>query len=818
MPSTKDQTVHQGDIPEKSSQARSTGSDRQAEVLTMAFNANQPSHEKLRAIVAERTSPILVWTGSGLSASAGMPTWPSLKKQLLEVAERKAEDFLPEDRNRHLRNIASIRNEANYWVAFERLKKELGFSTWNASVAAALTPNPQKDVPAEYASLWRIPELRGIMNLNLDGLATRAFSIVNPGVRLLEFGGTQAARLRNLPTGNNRFVVNLHGIIDDTSTWILTHEEIKRLSRNATYKEFIRICLSSWVNLFMGISVDDFAIGSHLQYLTARNLQASPKFWLTNRADQETDDWAEESGIQVIKYHSPDDSHAAVGAFLEDLLSYVAADDEDYPPVTPEITPANSGIPSPEELTGKPAEEIRKVLNAHASYLLSTPGGEGLDSYERFAQKYAEQIHAAWFLSTAPGKNELLGHTLLTEEASGAFGTVYRARGPSGEDEAVKILHSNIRGNREKLTAFRRGVRSMKILQERQVSGMVTYKDASEIPTFVSMEWIEGPNLAQAKEAHQIDDWDMVLRIGKDLARIIQSAQSLPERVLHRDIRPPNVMLEGLYHAPDDWRVVVLDFDLSWHRGASDQSVLYSASGYLAPEQIARIPNVSTRSGAVDSFGLGMTLYFLCSGEDPYPGQHTSEKWYTRVNQATAMIRDTKWRSLPSRFARCILMATSEQQALRIDVPAIANELSRLWSAHLEPDRVTDTELLAEEIAARSEALHSYTWDFDASLARYAPPTGVVYQVQGDESLGRVLLNIEFMSMGQHDRSSLSKYMNEKVPGVVATLKRCQWKDVRERHGRGQLEVSAWVGVDHAPTHLDRLAESIDDASKLLTF
>lgn len=150
----------------------------------------------------------------------------------------------------------------------------------------------------------------------------------------------------------------------------------------------------------------------------------------------------------------------------------------------------------------------------------------------------------------------------------------------------------------------------MKILGDSGVEGMVPYRKAFEIPACVVMDWIDGPNLDNAVSSGQTQDWKLILRIGSDMADIVRRGHVLPERVLHRDIRPSNAMLRGFYSNPDKWDVVVLDFDLSWHRGALERSVIHGSAmlGYLAPEQIQTIPYVSTRHAAVDSFGMGMVF------------------------------------------------------------------------------------------------------------------------------------------------------------------------------------------------------------------
>src|SRR5205823_10610038 len=134
-----------------------------------------------------------------------------------------------------------------------------------------------------------------------------------------------------------------------------------------------------------------------------------------------------------------------------------------------------------------------------------------------------------------------------------------------GDQVAVKILNEQVRRDNDMLQSFRRGVRSMRLLSKAGVEGMVPYHEASEIPAFVVMDWIDGPTLRQSVDARHFETWPDILRIGCDLSAILRRAHGLPDRVLHRDVRPDNIMLEHYYVAPDEWRVVVLDFDLSWH-------------------------------------------------------------------------------------------------------------------------------------------------------------------------------------------------------------------------------------------------------------
>ena len=247
---------------------------------------------------------------------------------------------------------------------------------------------------------------------------------------------------------------------------------------------------------------------------------------------------------------------------------------------------------------------------------------------------------------------------------------------------------------------------------------MVAYREASEIPAFVVMDWVDGPTLSQALEARQIDDWHSILKIAIEMTSVIRRAHAIPERVLHRDLRPSNIMFDGFYSRPDDWRVVVLDFDLSWHTGAHEKSVVYGTlTGYLAPEQMQVTPGVSTRHAAVDSFGAGMTLYYLISGTDPMPAQHRHRDWANIVMEAATRRAEEEWVSLANRYARLVIRATQDSQAERWDMAQINDELGpTAGCAGISPKRLCRRSFLPRRL--RRDAVETTKWDDEAASSR----------------------------------------------------------------------------------------------------
>mgnify|MGYP001615022939 FL=1 len=786
----------------------------------MSFDTTQDAYRALRDIATERTRNLIAWVGSGLSVAAGLPSWAGFKDHLLRTLRNKAQTF-PEEEARKLEGAEkAATSEPNYWTAFQILRQHLGAATYRDSVRDVLKGAATVPVPIAYRYLWQMG-IQGVLNLNLDRLATRGFFDQFPQSTPAEFSGKEVGRLSHLLNTPRRFVANLHGIAEDSDSWVLTRPELRELLDDDAYRTIIRTCLTSSTIVFVGITAEDVAVGGHLEALQRIGIEPPTHFWITHRKDLDTDRWAERNGIRVIRYTAKGDNHSELSDLFQDLLAFVPKEpDVPAQPVSLQEAPAgDEPLPFPEIVETWKADEIRRALNRQAVHLLEAGTEESYRLYEEFCRKYDIAIYRAWHTSAVAGRNQLLDYTLEKHIAQGAFGQVFRARDASGQLVAVKVLREEIRANPALLMSFRRGVRSMKILDKRQVDGMVAYTDHSEIPAFVAMDWIDGPNLTEAKKAGRIDEWSVLLQIAAQLAEIVRSAHSVPERVLHRDIRPQNVMLNGFYSNPDAWKVAVLDFDLSWHLGALEQSVLHTTThGYLAPEQIQTIPGASTRNAAVDSFGLGMTLYYLCSGRDPLQAQHKHQNWELDVRQAISQLRAPSWRSLPERFARLIIYATRDRQNERWDFAEICGELKRLLRAAKEPSLITSAELLAEEIAATAKSMEGYQWNVDRALAEIAPPTGLRVSLAGEEAKQCLRMRVDWQSTGMQDWRRVGKNLKDIERTVVERLRAGGWSITTHGVATRSMHVEATLGVEYARKNLADTATALDHILERVRF
>lgn len=216
----------------------------------MKFNTDQDSYQSLRNIVAERTSRIVFWIGSGLSVAANLPDWTKLKDQLIRALQKKADTIDENDKQKLLANYREISGIKDPWLAFQRLKKSLGETTYREIIRELLRPAASIKIPEVYNLIWAL-RVGGLLNLNIDKLATRARQMYLANSALIEFSGIRVSNFFHVLQSPQSFIINLHGDYDDYSSWVFTRDELEKLRNNYAYKEFIRTVLLTSTVVFV---------------------------------------------------------------------------------------------------------------------------------------------------------------------------------------------------------------------------------------------------------------------------------------------------------------------------------------------------------------------------------------------------------------------------------------------------------------------------------------------------------------------------------------------------------------------------------------
>ncbi|MEU4554523.1 serine/threonine-protein kinase [Micromonospora violae] len=131
---------------------------------------------------------------------------------------------------------------------------------------------------------------------------------------------------------------------------------------------------------------------------------------------------------------------------------------------------------------------------------------------------------------------------------------------------------------------------------------------------YIVMELAEGETLAVHLRNGPLY-WQIAVRVCAEVAAALAAAHG--EGIVHRDVKPANVML-----TPSG--VKVLDFGIAIAAGALDPmptGMVLGTPAYLAPEQLDEAP----ATPAADMYALGVLLYYSLTGRLPYQATTASE-------------------------------------------------------------------------------------------------------------------------------------------------------------------------------------------------
>lgn len=766
----------------------------------MGFDKKHPEYNDLKNRIREDPKDFVALVGAGLSMSAGIPNWQGLRDLLVEISRAMVTDFPPEEQKGYLASLDRIACERDLWQCFSELKKKLPVPAYEGSIAKALTLQSRADVPKTYDLLWKM-DIKGIVTFNLDKCSIDSYARVNKS-SVDSATSDEFSRYATYLTSPYKFVFQPHGIITNTSTWVFTISERTALLGRSQYVDFMKSLFHSKHILLIGFNPGDFAFEYLLQSAVIDFRSTGVKHYaILPSPSPSFISSLGERGIGVVTYR-PDDiaKHSEVQEMLEDILGYVPQD------VTPATVFAGqsvdpSTIPSPSEIVKLPLEETRALLNKAISAILppgTIPPIEALEKAESFYKTYIQAIYNCWLIEPDSDFNMLHGYRIVRSVGRGAFGQVYEAENSETKDRAaVKILLPEVKNKRAYLNSFRRGVNSMSILTSHDVKGMVKFKAAYEIPACVFMDFIDGPTLSEAKEYRYIDTLPRCLESLISVGDIVHSAHNLDERVLHRDLKPSNVLVRNCYSNTDDIDIVVLDFDLSWHKGALDVSVVHGAraQGYAAPEQTATglRPGTSTRNTAVDVFGFGMLGFFLLTGEDPRPNEQNFPGFNKRIGDSIDRDFRPDWLSLSRYLAHTIDRCTKDIQSERIGFSE-ALEAFRISHEMASSESVPSKHpLILLEIACRVESGGKLSIrDFDRQVLIVGPDTSKEIAVSLGEINNKTAIHIRLSKVrSEFEERNVAKYLQSSADKSISQLRAFPFDETHYDIGQSRIDLIA---------------------------
>lgn len=160
-------------------------------------------------------------------------------------------------------------------------------------------------------------------------------------------------------------------------------------------------------------------------------------------------------------------------------------------------------------------------------------------------------------------------------------------------------------------------------LQEAQAQARIEHEhickvyEAGEVNglPYIAMQYIEGESLKACQNQLSLAD---KVKVMIAVAEAVHAAHKIG--LIHRDIKPTNIMLEQ--NSAGHRRPFVMDFGLacdSETAGQSKNGKLRGTPAYMAPEQVAKIFGETEKlDQRVDVYSLGVTFYELLAGQPPF--------------------------------------------------------------------------------------------------------------------------------------------------------------------------------------------------------
>ena len=241
-------------------------------------------------------------------------------------------------------------------------------------------------------------------------------------------------------------------------------------------------------------------------------------------------------------------------------------------------------------------------------------------------------------------------YRLRQELGAGGMATVYLADDlRHGRPVAVKVLRD----------AVARQLGASRFLHEIRIAANLSHPHI--LPVFDSAErdgvlyyvmpFVDGESLRHRLERESQMGIPDAIRVLRDVADALAYAHA--HHVVHRDLKPDNVMLAGRH-------ALVADFGVARALDHSSGAVQITTAGvalgtpaYMAPEQAAGDPNIDHR---VDIYAFGVLAYEMLAGRLPFTGspQAVMAAHVTRAPEPLSLHRPEAPVVLQDLVARCL--------------------------------------------------------------------------------------------------------------------------------------------------------------------
>src|SRR5215469_929663 len=316
------------------------------------------------------------------------------------------------------------------------------------------------------------------------------------------------------------------------------------------------------------------------------------------------------------------------------------------------------------------------------------------------------------------GVGTVLGerYEILAMLGQGGMGAVYKARDQELDRVvALKVIRPELTTNPDILKRFKQELILARQVTHRNVIRIFDLGQAEGLK-FITMEFLEGQDLrAELMKRGKFSPEDAA-RIILQISRALEVAHG--EGVVHRDLKPQNIMLDA------NGRAYVMDFGIArsaYLPGMTQTGALIGTPEYMSPEQ-AKGEKLDERS---DLFSLGVIFYELLTGSSPYYSDTPLATLWRRMQEKAKPLTEVD-PTIPKEVSDIVAKLLEIEPANRF---SNAGQLAWRLESWLG---ISDPGLMATGTVALPAAKSSFSWKWvSAGLALLLAAGGVAFWLKG---------------------------------------------------------------------------------------
>ncbi|MAS35160.1 MAG: hypothetical protein CL610_14205 [Anaerolineaceae bacterium] len=318
----------------------------------------------------------------------------------------------------------------------------------------------------------------------------------------------------------------------------------------------------------------------------------------------------------------------------------------------------------------------------------------------------------------------------------GGMGAVYLAKDLNLQrNVALKVMHDQFANQDQFQRRFIQEARAAAALKHDNIVQIYDC-DIKDGYLFIAMEQITGGSLRdyiqRETQGNQIDE-ELIVEMVRQLADALHYAHQ--REMIHRDIKPDNVLLKEIEGAPPTKRLrpILTDFGLAkLAQGSMLDTALGETLGtpeYMSPEQCTN-DRIDERS---DIYALGVLLYEMLTGRVPFPFRNMHDA--IRDHTQTPVPDIQKLRGMNVELEKIVLTCLAKDPKDRYQT---ARELARAlerYQQQPDADALIGTQLVEEAPAVYAGPVTIHVEDGGRKDQRYFDQNDITIGRADDQHL-----------------------------------------------------------------------------------